>query len=79
FSSGDQLKTGDDDGNISTGSNFSQSDITRINASGKVAAKADVNAAPDGSTRATVVDTANTAANTLRAGGNIRITASEKD
>jgi filamentous hemagglutinin family protein len=79
FSSGDQLKTGDDEGNISTGSNFSQSDIARINASGKVAAKGSVNAAPDGSTRASVVDTANTAANTLRAGGNIRITASEKD
>ena len=79
FSSGDQIKTGDDEGNISTGSNFSQSDVARINGSGKVAAKADVNAAPDGSTRATVVDTANSAANTLRAGGNIRITASEKD
>jgi filamentous hemagglutinin family protein len=78
FSNGNRLSTSSSDGNISTNDNLSQSDINSINARGRVSASGGIAAAPDGSTRATIVDTGG-AANTVRAGGSIRITASEND
>jgi filamentous hemagglutinin family protein len=78
FSNRDLLSTDDEDGNVRTADNFSAGDIARVNATGKVATKDQINAAPVGSTLATVIDSDGTR-DTLVAGGNIRIGASEKD
>ncbi|MDP3454658.1 leukotoxin LktA family filamentous adhesin, partial [Methyloversatilis sp.] len=78
FSSRDLLSTDEDDGNVRTADSFSSSDIERVNAAGKVATKDQISAAPVGSTLATVIDT-DGSRDTLVAGGNIRIGASEKD
>ncbi|WP_439538023.1 beta strand repeat-containing protein [Methyloversatilis sp.] len=78
FSSRDMLSTDEDEGNVRTADSFSDTDIERVNAAGKVATKDQVNAAPLGATLATVVDSDGTR-DLLVAGGNIRIGASEKD
>jgi filamentous hemagglutinin family protein len=78
FSNRDLLSTDEDDGNVRTADSFSETDIERVNAAGKVATKDQVNAAPLGATLATVVDSDGTR-DSLLAGGNIRIGASEKD
>ncbi|MDY0056584.1 MAG: leukotoxin LktA family filamentous adhesin [Methyloversatilis sp.] len=76
---GARFSASGDSANIKATSAFDEDDIARINASSTVAAKDRVNAGPDGATRAQVIDTASTAANTLRAGGNIQVSAQEND
>ncbi|MCQ9378541.1 leukotoxin LktA family filamentous adhesin [Methyloversatilis sp. XJ19-49] len=78
FSDRDLLSTDEEGGNVRTADSFSETDIERVNAAGKVATKDDINAAPVGATQASVVD-GDGSRDTLVAGGNIRIGASEKD
>lgn len=79
FSNGQRLSSSGSGANIKATSAFTEDDIARINGRSTVAAKDRVNAGPDGATRAQVIDTASTAANTLRAGGNIEVSAREND
>jgi filamentous hemagglutinin family protein len=79
FTNGQRLSSSGNGANIKATSAFTEDDIARINTSSKLAAKDRINAGPDGATRAQVIDTSSTAANTLRAGGNIQVSAREND
>lgn len=79
FSNGQRLSSSGSGANIKATSAFTDGDIARINSASTVAAKDRINAGPDGATRAQVIDTASTAANTLRAGGDIQVSAREND
>ncbi|WP_018410451.1 leukotoxin LktA family filamentous adhesin [Methyloversatilis thermotolerans] len=88
FSNGGQLASydsskPDDDAanqkaNVTPNSNFSKSDIDRVNARGQVATKSTVNATPDGTTSAAIRDT-DGVRDTISANGDVRVAASEKD
>lgn len=78
FSNGNALRTGSSGGNVSTSGNFSDSDISRVNASGKVATTSRINGGPTGSTTAGIRDT-DGVADTISAGGNVKVSARERD
>ena len=78
FSNGNALRTGSSNGNVSTNGNFSQGDIDRVNSSGKVATSSRINGSPTGSTTAAIRDT-DGVADTISAGGNVAVTARERD
>ncbi|HEY9193651.1 MAG TPA: leukotoxin LktA family filamentous adhesin, partial [Methyloversatilis sp.] len=78
FSNEDRLSTSDTGGNMRATDGFSEDDISRVNGRAKVAARDDIAQAPDGATYARIIDTDGTR-DTLQAGGNIRIGASELD